>query len=82
MRKNLNSFLDKRIDQYKKDVQFRRTTSSAIVRHVDQFEHEIDWGSVECIEKSKKRLFPRKHLGSTHIRANKKICMNLNAVME
>ena len=65
----------KRIRQHKKDVQFRRT-SCAIARHVEQFKHEIDWGSVECIEK--KKIVPKKSLQSAHIRANKERCMNLN----
>ena len=48
-----------------------------IARHVEQFEHDIDWGSVECLEKEK-RLFPRKILESAHIKANKERYMNLN----
>ena len=45
--------MTKGIDQHKNYVQFRRTISSAIARHVEQLEHEMDWGSVECLEKEK-----------------------------
>ena len=69
--------MKKRIDQHKKDVQFRRTLSSAIARHVEQSEHEMDWDSVECLE-NEKRTIPRKILESVHMRANRERCFNLN----
>ena len=37
----------------KKDVQFGRTISSAIARHTEQLEHEMDWANTECLEKEK-----------------------------
>ena len=49
----------KRTDQRKKDVQFGRTINSAIARHTEQLEHEMDWANTECLEKEK-RLIPRK----------------------
>ena len=69
----------KRIDEHKKNVEFRRTSNSAIARHVhvEEFNHEIDWDKVMCLEKEN-RLFPRKILESAHIRENKHRCMNLN----
>ena len=33
----------KRIEQHKKDVEFRNMSSSAIARHVDEYKHEMDW---------------------------------------
>ena len=54
----------------KKDVQFRKTLSSAVARHVEQCEHKMDWGSLECLE-NEKRTIPRKILESTHMRANR-----------
>ena len=65
--------MKKRIDQHKKDVEY----SSAIARHVEQLDHEMDWTNSECLEKEK-RLIPRKILESAHIRANRERCLNLN----
>ena len=50
--------MKKRIDQHI-SVQFGRTISSAIARHAEQLEHEMDWANTECLEKEK-RLIPRK----------------------
>ena len=57
----------KRIEEHKKDVEFRKTSNSAIARHVEEFNHEIDWDKAMCLE-MEKRLFPRKILDSVHIR--------------
>jgi len=67
----------KRIEQHKKDVEYRRTSNSVIVRHVEEFNHEIDWDKAICLEKEK-RLFARNILESAHKRRNKQRCMNLN----
>ena len=45
--------------------------------HVEQFEHGVDCGSVEGLEKEK-ILFPIQILENSHIRANKARCMDLN----
>jgi hypothetical protein len=50
---------------------------SAIARHIEQLEHEIDWANTECLKKEK-LLIPRKILESAHIRANRERCLNLN----
>ena len=36
--------MKKRIDEHKKDVEFRTISNSAIARLVEQFNHEIEWG--------------------------------------
>ena len=36
--------------QHKKDIQFRRE-NSAMVRHVLEFGHQIDWQGIKCLEK-------------------------------
>ena len=58
-------------------MEFRKTRNSAIARHLEEFNHEIDWDKAKCLDKEK-RLFPRKILESAQIRGNKQRCMNLN----
>ena len=67
----------KRIEEHKKDVEFRRISNSAMARQVEEFNLEIDWDKAMCLEKEKK-LFPRKILESVHIKGNKQRFMNLN----
>ena len=69
--------MEKRMKEHKKDVEFRRISNSAIARHVEEFNHEIDWDKAICLKKEK-RLFPRKILESAYIKENKERCMDLN----
>ena len=39
--------------------------------------HQIDWETIECLEKEKRKI-PRKILEGCHIKGNRDRCMNLN----
>ena len=69
--------MKKRMEEHKKDAEFRRISNSAIARHVEEFNHEIDWEKAICLGKEK-RLFPRKILECAYIKENEERCMNLN----
>jgi hypothetical protein len=54
----------RRTEQHTKDVEFGRSNSNAIPRHVEEHNHKIDWDNAMCLEKEKnipKENF-RKHL--------------------
>ena len=44
--------IGKRMGQHKKDIQFRKE-NSAVVRHVLELVHQIDWQGIKCLEKEK-----------------------------
>ena len=44
--------IGKRMGQHKKYIQFRRE-NSAVVRHVLELGHQIDWQVIKCLEKVK-----------------------------
>ena len=62
--------MKKRIEEHKKVVGVRRISNSAMARHVEEFDHEIDWEKTIGLEKEK-ILFPRKILESAYIKENK-----------
>ena len=59
--------MKKRIEKYKKDVEYERISNNAIARHVGEFNHVNVWEKTICLEKEKK-LFPRKVLESVYIK--------------
>ena len=59
-----------RTEQHKKDVEFGRSYSNVIVKHVEEHNHQIDWDNAMCLEKEK-ILYPRKILESAYIKENK-----------
>jgi hypothetical protein len=48
-----------------------------VVKHVLELGHQIDWETIECLEKEKRKI-PRKILEGCHIRGNRNRCINLN----
>ena len=53
--------MKKRIEQHKKDVEFGRSNSNMIVRHVEEHNHQIDWDNAICLEKEKKNIIPKEY---------------------
>ena len=68
--------MEKRMKHHKKDVQFGRPLS-AIVKHVMESGHEMDWERTTCLERET-RTISRKLLEGCYIKANRNICMNLS----
>ena len=57
--------IGKRIGQHKKDIQYRRE-NSAVVKHVLELGHQIDWDTIECLEKEKIKI-PRRIIEGCHL---------------
>ena len=71
--------LQKRIGKHKKDAKYRRD-NSAIVKHIMEQVHRMDWDGATCLEKET-RTIPRKIIEGCYIRGNKGKYMNLNEDM-
>ena len=63
---SLDTTMNKRVQQHKKDVEYGRTGNSAIARHTEQFKHKIDWSNTECLETEKKVISTQNYRKCVH----------------